>query len=155
MRRVFCFIACIAIAGPGIAGASEQSEREQKAQMEIRDAIYGIKADIESTNIQGLQDIHLLSEKFTKFGPRNFERQDVGSTNRSEAAFFSSISEASYQIEDLKIDVFDDIGIATYYPEVSFLRDGEQVQSTGRQTLVFLRTDAGWKLVHEHGTGRP
>lgn len=147
-------MASFAIAVSGVAGANEQTQHEREAQIEIREAVYGIKADIESANIQGLQDIHLISEKFTKFGPRNFERQDVENTNKSEAAFFSSISEASYQINDLKIDVFGDVGIATYYPEVFFLRDGEQVQATGRQTLVFLQTDAGWKLIHEHGTGR-
>lgn len=154
MKRVLKFMASLTIVVSGVAGANEQTQYEREAQIEIRDAVYGIKADIESANIQGLQEIHLVSEKFTKFGPRNFERQDVESTNKSEADFFSSISEASYQINDLKIDVFGDVGIATYYPKVSFIRDGEQVQATGRQTLVFLRTDAGWKLIHEHGTGR-
>lgn len=155
MKRVHRFMACLIIAVSAVAGANEQTQSERDAQIEIREAVLGIKADIESANIHELQEIHLISEKFTKFGPRNFERQDVESTNKSEAAFFSSISEASYQIKDLKIDVFGDVGIATYYPEVSFFRGGEQVQATGRQTLVFLRTDAGWKIAHEHGTGRP
>ena len=124
------------------------------AESEIHDAVMAIKNDIETSNIAGLQDAHLKSEKFSKFGPRNFERQDVASTNQSEAAFFSSISDASYEVKDLKIDVFGEIGIATYYPEVSFVRNGEHIESSGRQTLVFLNTDAGWKLVHEHGTGR-
>jgi ketosteroid isomerase-like protein len=125
------------------------------AQNEIRKAVESIKNDIESANIAGLQGMHLASEKFTKFGPRSFDRQDVNSTNRSEAAFFSSISNARYEARDLKVDVFGDIGIATYYPEVSFTRDGESVQVSGRQTLVFLKTGSGWKLVHEHGTIRP
>ena len=51
--------------------------------------------------------------------------------------------------------MFGDIGIATYYPQVSFVREGEPKTVEGRQTLVFLRTDAGWKIVHEHGTLRP
>ena len=113
-----------------------------------------IKRDIELSNIEGLQAIHLESEKFTKFGPRSFERQDVASTNESEAAFFSSISNAKYEARDLKIDVFGDVGIATYYPEVSFVRDGNDLEVSGRQTLVFLKTDSGWKVVHEHGTVR-
>ena len=123
-------------------------------QSEIREAVLSIKRDIESSNIEGLQVMHLESEKFTKFGPRRFERQDVASTNASEAAFFSSISDASYEVRDLKVDVLGDVGIATYYPEVNFVRDGTDVAITGRQTLVFLRTDSGWKLVHEHGTVR-
>jgi len=121
-------------------------------QSEIREAVLSIKKDIESSNIEGLQAIHLESEKFTKFGPRNFNRQGVASTNQSEAAFFSSITDAKYEARDLKIDVFGDVGIATYYPEVSFVRDGNAVEVSGRQTLVFLKTDSGWKLVHEHGT---
>lgn len=110
--------------------------------------------DIETTNIQGLQFLHLDSEKFSKFGPRSFERQDVTGTNESEAAFFSSISDADYQVEELKIDVFGDVGIVTYYPQVSFIREGEEVEVRGRQTLVFVRTADGWKIVHEHGTVR-
>lgn len=121
-------------------------------QSEIRDAVLTIKSDIESSNIAGLQDMHLDSGKFTKFGPRVFERQDITSTNRSEAAFFGAITSARYEVRDLKIDVFGDVGIATYYPDVRFVRDGESVEVSGRQTLVFLRTESGWKVVHEHGT---
>ena len=124
------------------------------SQSEIRQAVMSIRDDIQSTNIEGLQAAHLESDKFTKFGPRNFDRQDVASANASEAAFFSSITNVNYEVRDLKIDAFGDIGIATYYPEVSFERDGSPVEVSGRQTFVFLKTDAGWKLVHEHGTVR-
>jgi ketosteroid isomerase-like protein len=124
------------------------------AQAEIREAVMSIKRDIESANTEGLRGVHLDSEKFTKFGPRTFGRQDVSSTNESETVFFKSIADANYRVRDLKIDVFDDVGIATYYPEVKFKRDGKDVMVSGRQTLVFLRTGGGWKLVHEHGTVR-
>ena len=123
-------------------------------QEEIREAILTIQRDIETANVEGLQAIHVENEKFTKFGPRSFERQDVGSTNESEATFFSSITNAKYETRDLKVDVFGDVGIATYYPAVSFERDGNEVEVAGRQTLVFVKTDSGWKLVHEHGTVR-
>lgn len=116
---------------------------DQKAQRQIPEAVFGIKADIETSNIQGLQDIHPVSEKFSKFGPCNFERQGVASTNASEAAFSGSLSDVSYELNDLKGDVFGNVGIATYYPTVSFVK-------AGRQTLILLQTDAGWKLVHEH-----
>ena len=92
------------------------------------------------------------SEKFTKFGPRKFDRQDVDSTNKSEAAHFGSIGNFKQEVKDLKIDVFGDIGIATYYPYVSFVKSGKEIKANGRQTLVFLNTEEGWKIVHEHGT---
>ncbi len=125
-----------------------------QAQAELRTAVESIGRDAMITNIEGLKAAHLNSEKFTKFGPRSFDRQDVANTNESEAAFFGSIQNLDYRIKDLKVDVFGDVGIATYYPHVSFTKDGEARTATGRQTLVFLKTAEGWKLVHEHGTSR-
>ena len=124
------------------------------AQVELRTAVESIGRDAMDANIEGLKAAHLNSEKFTKFGPRSFDRQDVASTNESEAMFFGSIQNLDYRIKDLRVDVFGDVGIATYYPHVSFTKDGETRTATGRQTLVFLKTAEGWKLIHEHGTSR-
>jgi len=123
-----------------------------EAQSEIKEAIESIIFDAMTANVEGLQAAHLVSDKFTKFGPRSFERQDVTSTNESEAAFFASISDLKMEVKDLKIDVFGDVGIATYYPHYSFIQDGEEKKGSSRQTLVFLKTKEGWKIVHEHGT---
>jgi steroid delta-isomerase-like uncharacterized protein len=145
----------------GLLGAEERQQRglidepSAQAQAEIRQIIDSIVSDAASANIAGLQASHLDSERFTKFGPRRFERQGVAATNESEAAFFGSISEYQQESKDLEIDVFGDVAIATYYPHVSFVQNGELKQGSGRQTLVFLKTSAGWKIVHEHGTRRP
>jgi len=128
------------------------SDQFPAAQAEIREVINSIIKDAEEANIEGLKAAHLESEKFSKFGPRNFDRQDILSTNATEEAFFSSISNYKQEIRDLKIDVFDDMAIATYNPDVSYIQNGEKKTGTGRQTFVFLKTDSGWKLVHEHGT---
>jgi ketosteroid isomerase-like protein len=122
------------------------------AQAKIREVIKSIVKDAETANIEGLQSVHLNSDKFTKFGPRSFNRQDVTGTNKTEAAFFGSISNYRQEVKELKIDVFGDVAIATYYPHVSFEQDGEEKSGSGRQTLVFLKTVEGWKIVHEHGT---
>lgn len=162
MARRYCSVVLACVAPLLFAGCAIGSHEGKDLvndpfvdrQREIHEAVMSIKRDIEASNIEGLKAAHLESEKFTKFGPRSFERQDVSATNESEAAFFSSISNARYEVRDLKIDVFGDVGIATYYPEISFVRDGREVVVSGRQTLVFLKTDSGWKLVHEHGTVR-
>ena len=125
------------------------------AQAALQETVMSIADDIMSANIDRLQAAHLESEKFTKFGPRKFERQDLNGANASEAAFFSSINNVNYRIDDLKIDVFGNIGIVTYYPHVTFEKENELKVVDGRQTLVFLKTDGGWKIVHEHGTVRP
>lgn len=128
------------------------NDKFPEAQVEIQEFIKSIVKDAETANIEGLKAAHLVSEKFTKFGPRNFDRQDVISTNHSEEAFFGSITNYKQEIKDLKIDVFGDIGIATYFPYVSFVQDGEAKSGSGRQTFVLLKTENGWKIIHEHGT---
>jgi ketosteroid isomerase-like protein len=123
-----------------------------ESQNEIRQVIESIIKDAETKNIEGLKAVHLNSGKFSKFGPRNFGRQNLESTNESEETFFSSIENYKQDIVDLKVDVFGDFAIATYYPQVSFVQDGQEKKGNGRQTFVFLKTDKGWKIVHEHGT---
>jgi len=125
-----------------------------ESQSELREVIESIVRDCETANLEGLKAIHLASDKFTKFGPRSFERQDVKSTNKSEVAHFGSISNFKMVVKDLKIDVFGDVGIATYYPHVTFEKDGMEKSGSARQTFVFLKTSEGWKIIHEHGTMR-
>jgi ketosteroid isomerase-like protein len=125
-----------------------------EAQAELRRAVDAIGQDILTAHVAGLQNIHLRSDKFTKFGPRVFDRQDVESTNQSEATFWASVSATRYEARDRKIDVFGELAVVTYYPHVTFVRDGKPTTVNGRQTLVFLRTTDGWKIVHEHGTVR-
>ena len=145
-----------ALAGDATRGIrilrSLQAEGTPEAQAELREVIQTIVDDDMKANIEGLQAIHLKSDKFTKFGPREFDRQDVASADESEAAFFSSVEDLTMEVKDLKIDVFGDVAVATYYPHVTFVRDGEKTSTSGRQTLVFLKTPGGWKIVHEHGT---
>ena len=136
------------------SGSDLVNDRFAEEQAQIREIVKSIVNDAENADIAGLQAIHLNSEKFTKFGPRNFERQDVEGTNESEAAFFGSIANYKQESRDLKVDVFGELAIATYYPYVSFEQDGEFKEANGRQTLVFLKTTEGWKIVHEHGTPR-
>lgn len=123
-----------------------------ESQAEIHDVLKKIYDDAMSKNMAGLITIHLDSPKFTKFGPRNFERQSVEDTNKSEAAFFSSVSDLKVELKEIKIDVFGDAAIATYYPHYSLIKDGNKIVGSSRQTLVFLKTDNGWKIIHEHGT---
>ena len=123
-----------------------------KAQAELRETLRVIINDAATADVAGLRASHLKSDKFTKFGPRRFARQDVEQCNESEAAFFTSIQDFESEVKNLKIDVFGEVAIMTYYPHVSFKKDGEIRKGSSRQTLVFLKTDDGWKIVHEHGT---
>ena len=108
--------------------------------------------DAEAANVAGLRESHLASDKFTKFDGREFERQNVEQCNESEAALFTSAQDIKLEMKDRKIDVFGDVAIMTCYNHFSYLDDGELRRGVARNTLVFLKTADGWKIVHEHVT---
>ena len=122
------------------------------AQAELEAVLEEIYNDAMSANVDGLTSSHLISSKFTKFGPRNFSRQTAKETNESEASFFTSIRDLKVELKDVKIDVFGDVAVTTFYPHYSLVKDDKLIEGSSRQTLIFLKTEDGWKIIHEHGT---
>ena len=143
-------ISCNQIDKPTNSIVASISDAEM--EKELRKVVMKVWEDANNSNIPELKSAHLNSPKFTKFGPRNAERQDVAQTNKTETEHFLSIKETNLIIEDLKIDIFDNVGIATFYNNYSFIKNDNKVQGKGRVTLAFLRTDEGWKIIHEHSS---
>ena len=104
-------------------------------------------------NVAALRVHHLNSPKFSKLGPRRHERQTVEECNESEAAFFSSITDFRVDPKDMKVAVFGDVAVMSYFPHVTFKKDGVAMKGHGRQTIVWVKTGQGWLVAHEHGTG--
>lgn len=129
-----------------------QSNDSSKAEKELQTITEQIWVDAVCGDLKALRDIHFNDPRFSKFGPRIPTRQDVTSTNESETEHFSMISDARFNLEDIKVDVFEDIAITTFYNSYSFNKQNIRVQGKGRVTLVFLNTEKGWKIVHEHSS---
>ena len=122
------------------------------AQAVVREAINQIHRHVETASIDALRDGHLQSEKFSKFGGQRFDRMNIEQCNQQEAADITSMEEVEQHWDDLKIDVFGDVAIATGYIQISFKMNGNDMQVHVRATVVFLKTKDGWKIVHEHVT---
>ncbi len=121
-----------------------------EAQAQLREVLKTIIRGAQSANAVGLREGHLISDKFTKFGGRLYERLNFEQTVAGETANITTGQDFTYEVKDLKIDVFDDVAIMTYYGHVTRMVDGEPVQYSFRQTLAFLNTRDGWKIIHEH-----
>jgi len=105
-----------------------------------------------SGDVDTLAAHHLNTDKFTRFGGDRFERVGYDECIAVETAFFSAVKDLEWDMQGLKIDVFGDVAVVTVTPEFSFTLDGQAAEGATRLTLVFLKTDDGWKIVHEHGT---
>ena len=150
LRKNLLVIVCFIIVVIGCEQLEESTDTSKEE--ELRTIIEQIWVDVVSGDLEALRSIHLNSPKFSKFGPRIAERQDVKSTNESETEHVLSISDATFELEDIKIDLFGDMAATTFYNNYSFIKNNIRVQGKGRVTLVFLRTEEGWKIIHEHSS---
>jgi hypothetical protein len=122
-----------------------------EAQAELRAVLDGIIHDSTNANVVGLRDSHLNSDKFTKFGGGEiYDRMNYEQCVDVETAAITSVEEYKAEARDVKIDVFGEVAVMTYYPYRVIKKDGKVLRYSTRQTLVFLRTAEGWKIVHEH-----
>ena len=62
----------------------------------------------------------------------------------------TSLQGLKMRANGLKIDVFGDIGIATFILDYSFEAGGMTVLKNDRTTMVFVKVDGEWKITHEH-----
>jgi ketosteroid isomerase-like protein len=108
-------------------------------------------------DLSSLGDFHHSRETFTKFDENPpFTRQNSDEAFVHEQAAFANISDYSYQVEDLRVDLFGEVAVATFYLTYKgiFVNDysfeGSPVGSRDRVTMVLSKSERGWKIVHEH-----
>ncbi|MDV3293969.1 MAG: nuclear transport factor 2 family protein [Nitrososphaerales archaeon] len=108
-------------------------------------------------DLSSLADFHAPREVFSKFDENPpYTRQNSQEAFVYEQAAFANISDYTYQIDELRIDVLGGTAVATFYLAYRgmFVNDysfeGSPVSSRVRATMVLLKTDRGWKIAHEH-----
>jgi ketosteroid isomerase-like protein len=83
-------------------------------------------------------------------------RMDYRDACMYEELYFAGVSDYDFKIEDLRIDFFNDMAIATFIVEhMGMLVDdysftGRTMNMRARGTMVLQKTDSGWLIVHEH-----
>lgn len=108
-------------------------------------------------DLPSLSDFHAQSGVFSKFDENPpYTRQNSEEAFVYEQASFANISDYSYKIDDLRIDLLGDAAVATFYLTYGgiFVNDysfeGSPVGSRVRVTMVLARTSRGWRIAHEH-----
>ncbi len=134
--------------------AQWQSDKDKK---EVSAVIFGFFEAGKNKDLTALGGFHSSHDSFTKFDENPpYTRQNSEEAFVYEQAAFANISDYSYQIDDLRIDLLGDAAIATFYLAYRgmFINDysfeGSPVGSRARVTMVLARTKDGWKIAHEH-----
>jgi ketosteroid isomerase-like protein len=121
-----------------------------EAKQEVMETFGGIAQSIKDGDMDKLISYHAYSPKFTEFKdglPRN-----GGEENEAyERNLFGSVTEVvKFDAQDLQIAVYGDVANLTFHSDFQ-LKFGEDLVVVNNQiTLLFVKTNDGWKLVHEH-----
>ena len=121
-----------------------------EAKQEVRETYEAIVQSIKEGDIDKLISLHAYSPKFTEF--KNGELRNGGEENETyERNIFSAVTEVvKFDSNDLKIAVYGDVANVTFHSDFHFKFGEDLVVVNDQITLLFVKTENGWKLVHEH-----
>lgn len=119
-------------------------------KQEVLETFGAIAQSIIDGDIEKLIAFHAYSPKFTEF--KNGEPRNDGAANEAyERSVFGSVTEVvRFDANELQIAVYGVVANVTFHSDFH-LRFGEDLVIINDQiTLLFVKTDDGWKMVHEH-----
>ena len=121
-----------------------------EAKEEIKQLMDDIAQSVKDGDIEKLIDFHTYNSKFTEF--KNGEpRNDAKANEAYEREVFGGVTEVvKFNFEDLKIAVFDKVANVTFHSDFQLKFGEDEVMVNDQITLLMVRTDKGWKIVHEH-----
>jgi len=142
-------LGCVGCAGLRTAD-SHADHPKDRAVIERR--LQEIFAAAESKDFERLDSYHAYGPKFTKYSGTSAERLDAVAGRKGEHDGLAAVMGLQMRALELKIDVFGDVGIATFILDYSFDSGSETVYRKDRSTLVFIKERGEWRIVHEHLT---
>ena len=152
MLLVFLFTSCSKEEEQEVKDAKIDLVNEEfpEAKQEVIDTFIGIAQSIKDGDIDKLISYHAYSPKFTEF--KNGEPRNGAEANEiHERNVFGSVTEVvKFDANDLQVAVYGDVANVTFHSDFH-LKFGEDLVVVNDQiTLLFVKTNKGWKLVHEH-----
>ena len=121
-----------------------------EAKQEVINTFTDIAQSIKDGDIEKLIGFHAYGPKFTEF-KKGEPRVGSKANEEHERTVFGSVTEVvKFDAKDLAVAVYGDVANVTFHSDFH-LKFGEDLVVVNDQiTLLFVKTDTGWKLVHEH-----
>lgn len=121
-----------------------------EAKAEVMAVMEELKQTIKDGNIDKLISGHGYGPKFTEF--KNGEHRNGAKENEEhERGVFGSVTEVvKFDYDDLKIAVYGDVANVTLHTDFHFKFGETDAIVNDQMTLLFVKSNDGWKCVHEH-----
>jgi len=119
------------------------------AQAQVRHRLEEIWPTAAARDFERLESFHLYGPTFTEFKDGR-PRGDAASCAAGERATFSRLEHPLVNMNDLAVNVFGDVALATFNGHFTGQIAGNAVALDQQCTMVFVRVDDDWKIIHEH-----
>ncbi|HLV13745.1 MAG TPA: nuclear transport factor 2 family protein [Xanthomarina sp.] len=121
-----------------------------EAKQELLDTWDDIVQSLKDGDMDKLMAFHAYSPKFTEFkngAPRNGSKANEA----FERNTFGAVTEViKFDTKDMLVAVYGDVANVTFHSDFH-LKFGEDLVVVNDQiSLLFVKTDKGWKIVSEH-----
>jgi ketosteroid isomerase-like protein len=151
IRHLFLLIAISNLfAGCAFAATPSLKEDYPEKRAQIQRRLKEIFDAAEKKDLNRSDGYHAYGPKFTKFAVGQLGRQDAIAARNAEHDRLGVINDLSMRADDLKIDVFGDVGVAAFVLAYSFRAGTDTIESKECSTMVFVKERGAWKIVHEH-----
>ena len=121
-----------------------------EAQKEITETFEAIAQSLKDGDLDKLISFHAYSPKFTEF--KNGEPRNGSKANETfERNTFGAVTEViKFDANDMQIAVYGDVANVTFHSDFHLMFGENLVVVNDQISLLFLKTDNGWKIVSEH-----
>jgi ketosteroid isomerase-like protein len=137
----------IGCAAPQPANTQDEYAQEKS---QIAQRLQEVITACESKDFTRLDSYHLYGPRFTKFSNSSPAILDAAAAKEGEHRGLGAATGLRMRADSLNVDVFGNVGIATFILDYSFQSGGQTLSRKERSTLVFVRDAGQWRIIHEH-----
>ena len=121
-----------------------------EAKQEVMETFGAIAQSIIDGDMDRLISFHAYSPKFTEF--KNGEPRNGAAANEAhERSVFGAVTEVvRFNADDLQIAVYGEVANLTFHSDFHLMFGTDLVIVNDQITLLFVKTNNEWKMVHEH-----
>jgi ketosteroid isomerase-like protein len=144
---------CSVVGAVSLVGAQNTAEKERISQMVSK---YAQSVDAADTTLA--TQVWLNSPEVSFIHPRGHEHGlDQIKENVYKRLMGDTFSERKLRPRDISVHVFHDCAWVEFYWDFTakLRKDGSPINTHGRESQVYWKTQDGWRLVHVHYSGMP
>lgn len=153
MKKYIIFLLTLFMTANTFAHTEAQDTMDQRA---IKNVINQYAESIDKADSTIGEKIFLQDDTISFIHPKGYVKSWLAIKEKFYGMFEKGFSQRSLKIFDQDIQVYGDMAVAVFtWTFTATGRDGNTMQTKGRETQVFNKVNNEWRIVHVHYSHAP